>query len=78
MVNLFCSGGKGHVANAVKAQVKLVKEYTDTVKEELQALDEYRKYIEKTIKEIESLPAELQKLYAGCLADLKASLKSLV
>jgi hypothetical protein len=64
------------IKTAVAAQVKLVKEYTDTIKQEANALSAYVKYLQDTIKMIESLPEEAKALYAGCLKDLKASLSS--
>lgn len=66
------------IVTTLKAQAKLVKQYTDAINEEISAVNEYVKYVEDTIKYIESLPAEAQKLLAGCLSDLKSSLKSVL
>jgi prefoldin subunit 5 len=63
---------------AIKAQVKAIKKEIEPIQEQIKALQAYAKKMQQLIQDIMNLPADLQKLFIGCLSEATASLNATV
>ena len=63
---------------AIKAQVKAIKKEIEPIQEQIKALQAYAKEMQQLIQDIMNLPADLQRLFIGCLSEATASLNATV